>query len=1260
MRYRILGTLLLLSAITLRAADGRESVTQLSMRTALADNCVNDVLSDSRNLMWIGTAAGLDLYDGIHLTHVPFLDATDALQPIVHILAEDPSGILWAGTSDGLYRRNGNRLEMCRFLCKELDGVSVRHMCCGKDGFLWIAVIGHRILRIGTSDSEIETLPLSVTAICCAPGGGIYAADGEGRIFFWEGGGTDPVPLPEKQFAVLSGKRISRMVCIGSRIFLAMEDGSAFCIDREDQVCSSLPLIKRMRGVIGRSEEKEFWIAARGGVHVLDSTLAEIRTLLPFNDNSFRCLAQGRNGTVLAGTLLEGAALIAPNQTRLRHYSDANDGSSYKVRDFAETPDGRIWIGSDTRGLLCLDPRDPDAQPSRSYFPRKNITGLMAEGNKLWIGALDNEMSVTLLDTDSGKTTAFPDAGKNVYTFARDRKGRLWIGSKDGFCMGQDHADGTFARELFIPCTQVCRIICVQDGSIWVATTGGQVFHCKESGINTYKIPKFNFLTDIAEDSTGHIFATSEGGGLWEFDPERDCFMALSDIETRLLKISSWGDLLWITGAKGIHILNPGDRKQLPLIPVKALGIDGFNYSSNFIASDGTLYAGTSDGFIAFSVQRLSEQTPSLEAPVISSLHILSSSHRQADDCFICPSSVNLGRKAHSFEVNVSPLDYAPLPDKQLFWKIDGLNEWTPVRDGSFPVYDLPVGKYRLRIKSISLSGKGSPETIMYLRAQPSLMLSPGAFISYFIIFLLSVIFIAVYFSRSARQRAEHEHERQMLASKMEFLTAIAHEIRTPLSLLQIPLEFLIQKYSSSADGSVQENLEIMRRNSLKLTVLINELLDFRKLSDSSFRIHPETMDIRSIIRDAHRRFLSSFLQDGKTLSISTPDTLVSCETDVRLLGRILDNLFSNALKYSAHHTAVILSVFGNDAVISVESDGEPLPEDVRELIFKPFYRYGKDTSANVEGTGLGLSTSRQFATLLGGSLKMDEDLNVNRFILRIPVSVEDISPVGLPVVEVKDKSVMVVEDDKDMARVIGDVLGDAYNVTYASSGRSALDMIASGASPSLIVSDIIMPGMDGIALTKSLKGDLSTSHIPVILLSAEIPDVYMQESIDEGADAYLEKPFSPKKLHSTVDNLIENRRRIYDFYVASLPTGNALPSGRVSTMEQKFLRTITEYVSAHLDRDITLDDLAEVVCMSSSTLYKKMKAYADISPMEFVMKMRIQKAVELLKDDSFSVQDVAVAVGFNTHSFFSECFKREFGITPRQWRARNVPKTSK
>jgi len=1250
---RLLAIWLFLALAFRAGAQEAWQTSQLDMQGGLGDNCVNDVLLDSRNYLWIGTNAGLDFYDGNNMVQVAFPEAANAVPPVVFSLAEDNAGVVWAGTSDGLFHSDKDRLEMWRMDREEFRGVSFRQICCGKDGFLWIVVSERNLSRINTRTAQVDVFPIDAIFICASPDGTVYALSSDYRIFILTGGA--PYLVNYYSASMLAGVTISRMAYAGGSLFLFAESGGVYDIELESLELRQLPFVSRVRDAAGLPDG-EIWLAARDGIHVLDSTLTPLRVMRPLRDNSFRCLSEDPEGGVWAGTLFEGLAHISPDVVRFRRYGDEFAPGRFKARDFAETPDGRIWTGTDTRGLLCLDPSAPE-RAARQFFPGRNVTGLMAEGRFLWIGTIDNELPVMRLDTESGKTVAFPSAGKSAYAFCRDTQGRLWIGGQDGFLVGRDSADGRFEVEISMPTKQVCRILCASDGAIWVAIINGSIIRYKSSDYSTYRIPISNILTDISEDGKGRIFATSEGTGLWEYNRETDTFQSVGLTDTRLLKISSYGELLWITGSHGIQMLNPNDPRPLPLISTEILGIDSFNYSSNFISGDGTLYAGTSDGFISFSVSELQKASSVVRKPSVSSFRILSSSGKTEEGRFLRPRAMLLDSKTRSFEVSVSLLDYALFPLANLFWKIDGIGDWTQVEDGRFTVYDIPSGKWKLRLKAVSLSGEESEEAIVDLRVRPPLLLRPLAFVLYIVFFLMIAFGIAIIVDRKAKAKVEMEQERKILASKMDFLTSIAHEIRTPLSLVQIPLEELIRKFSSTADGSVQENLDIMRRNSMKLTVLINELLDFRKLTDSTYQIHPEFLDLRTVLKDAHRRFLPMFVQEGKTLSIQMQEAPVYCETDVRSLGRIFDNLLSNALKYSSHHAAIRLSVSGHDAVVNVENDGTIIPKDVREEIFRPFYRYEDNTSNGVEGTGLGLSTSRKFASLLGGSLSMDDDMGINRFLFTIPVSAEESPGSGLPVVESKDKSIMIVEDDRDMARVIGDILGEVYNIIFAFNGQEALKKIDSGSSPTLVVSDVIMPEMDGIAFTKALKSNLATSHIPVILLSAEVPDVFMQESLEGGADAYLEKPFSPKKLRSTVDNLIENRRRIYEFYISSLPSSGELPTGRVSAVEQKFLRSIQEYVSENLYKNITLDDMAEVVCLSPSTLYKKMKEYADISPMEYVMKVRLHRAVELLKDDSLSVQEVASAVGFNTHSFFSECFKREFGMTPRQWRSRNITK---
>ena len=1230
----------------------------LDVQTGLSDNCVNDILFDSADFLWIGTNEGLDFYDGVNIVHFDLLDQENGRASVVFSLCEDPAGTIWAGCSNGLYSVSKSTDGVSRFDAPELNNAVVRQMCCDKNGLLWIALGGCDLICLDTHTKTITTYPVVCKSLCTSSDGSVYVLSKDDSLMFLSDGASVFDGLSAKIDSFISGKDISRLVCADEMLFMTDVNNSPYVLDLRSMEILHLDFLSKMRDVIKHSS-RELWVAARDGIHVLDTNLVRKRVFRPYHDNSFRCLAEDSDGGIWGGTLFEGLACVCSNHLDFRHYSEKFSGGSFKARDFVEDAKGRIWVGSDTRGLLCLDPQKDCESSICKYFAGRNITGLMAEGNRLWVGTIDNELPVACLDSEDGNIVYYPLAGKSAYAFCRDSDGRLWIGGKSGFTVGRDNNNGHFEKEIFVPSAQVCRIICSSDNSVWVASVSGKVFHYAASSFTTYHIPVSNILTDIAEDANGRILATSEGSGLWEFDREQARFKPCAGRESHQYKIAMEkdGNLLWITGSKGIKVLNIYDDTPLPDITRESLKIDRFNYSSNFIDSKGTLYAGTSDGFISLSTHNLLQTSSPVRPPVISSFHTLASSGETEGSILLCPGKINIGSKARSFKVNVSPLDYAHFPRKKLFWKIDGWSDWTPVEGGSFSVYDMPVGKWNLKIKAVSFAGEASEETILKLTVQPHVLLSLPAILVYFLILIIALVEVAVLTNRRAKAKAAKLHKRELFESKMEFLTSIAHEIRTPLTLVQVPLEALMRKFASSKDTSVQENLDIIRRNSLKLTILINELLDFRKLSDSTFQIRPEFLDVRNIVKDAHRRFHPMFLQEGKSLSICVPEEPVYCETDVRSFGRILDNLLSNALKYSQNRTALVLSADGKDAVLCLENDGKIIPEDFRKKVFKPFYRYEVHDEEKIEGTGLGLSTSLQFAQMLGGSLVMDDDITVNRFVFTIPLAVSHEYSTPFSEVRSKEKVVMVVEDDKDMVSVIRNVLSDSYDVLTAYNGKEALEKIEKGASPSLIVSDVIMPEMDGIQFTKQLKSSLSTSHIPVILLSAEIPDTLMQKSLDTGADAYLEKPFSPKKLRSMVDNLIDNRKRVYEFYLSSLPSDAKLPTGRVSAQEQKFLRTIQEYVSENLHRSISLDDLAGAVCLSSSSLYKKMKEYADISPMEYVMKVRLHRAVELLRDDSISVQDVAMAVGFNTHSFFSDCFKREFGMTPRQWRVKNITK---
>ena len=679
----------LLSVLPSFGAEADRRVSRVDESDGLSDNTVNAVLRDSRGFLWIGTNGGLDFYDGCNFVKVSFERGDGAGRPVVFSLAEAPDGTVWAGTSEGLayLDKDGEGMKYH----PAFDSSSIRKMCCDDGGWLWIAFRGSKVARLNTATGEKSYLDVVCPAVCRGVDGAVYALSEDGQVLVSPDGGPDLDVLISE--GLLPG--LSRIFSSGQYLFLVSDSDATQVCDIHTKEIRPLHYINRLRDVL-QGPDGQFVLAARDGIYYADSTLALSNILRPFHDNSFRCLStDGRDG-FWAGTLFEGLAQVTPDRLQFRHVTAASSAVSFKARDFVETSDGRVWAGTDTRGLVCVN----SSGGPGVFFPGRNVTGLFPEGDNLWVGTIDNELPVALLETATGKISYFPEAGKSAYAFCRDRDGRLWIGGKDGFLVGKEGPGGTFGKDLFIPTSQVCRILLSRDGSMWVACISGMIFRYAGSAFSSYQIHVPNILTDIAEDALGRIFATTEGGGLWEYRESSNDFVACREAESRLFKMAAdpAGKLLWITGAHGIHIINPDDQRALPVIPREVLEVDGFNYSSCFIASDGTLYAGTSDGYVSFSTRQLKEPS-GISAPVISAFRILSSSGEGDGKCFLFPSSVNLGRNSRSFQVNVSTLDYSSFPSGKIFWKIEGRGDWTPVQDGSFTVYDIPSGESSLPLR---------------------------------------------------------------------------------------------------------------------------------------------------------------------------------------------------------------------------------------------------------------------------------------------------------------------------------------------------------------------------------------------------------------------------------------------------------------------------------------------------------------------------------------------------------------------------------
>ena len=512
-------------------------------------------------------------------------------------------------------------------------------------------------------------------------------------------------------------------------------------------------------------------------------------------------------------------------------------------------------------------------------------------------------------------------------------------------------------------------------------------------------------------------------------------------------------------------------------------------------------------------------------------------------------------------------------------------------------------------------------------------------------------------------EKFEQEKEQELYTTKIDFFTNVAHEIRTPLTLIKCPLENVL------ADRELSENvrmeLEIMDQNVERLLNLINQLLDFRKTENKGFKLNPKEYNIGTIVHSVYKYFTTLAKQRGIKFEVEVPEEELLASVDKEALTKILSNLFANALKYARTYVYLHLSVDEKNEVftISMSNDGNIVPIEMRENIFKAFvqYRDGKDI---VSGTGIGLAMARYLAELHQGMLVMDRELDCNRFILSIPIlhqtlpddSEEQHKKPGYDdedrEVSDKDKrevaSILVVEDNKDMLAFVFRQLSSLYHVLIAENGVEALDVLEQK-SVDLIISDIMMPLMDGVELCKHLKQNLDYSHIPVILLTAKTNLESRIEGLEEGADAYIEKPFSMEYLRANVANLLSNRERLRRHFI-EFPFIKADAMAQTKA-DEMFISKLNEYVLRHLDNtDLQIDDIADAMNMGRSNFYRKLKGILNMSPNEYLRLFRLKQAASILKEGTYGVVEVSYMVGFSTPSYFSGCFKKQFGVLPKDF----------
>ena len=1050
-------------------------------------------------------------------------------------------------------------------------------------------------------------------------------------------------------------------------------------------------------------DKKTLWVATERGIYTYNKETREIQHLTynpnddySLSDNAIYSLYKDAEGGIWIGSYFGGIDYYPTQYATFEKYYPIigqNSLSGKVVREFCEDEDGNLWIGTEDGGLNKFNPKTKEFSPCPLAGLHYNVHALSMDNHTLWIGTYSKGLYSLDLKTHRSRHYLMGHAentlnDNNIYSMCRTSAGQLYIGTTTVLNL-YNHETNDFTRIHKMDGIFVFNILEDSKGNIWFATYNSGIFKYNprnnswKNYVSTPGVPHglpYNKVISIYEDSKQRLWFTMLGRGFCSFNQDTEEFTTYdssqglaNDVIYKIVEANN--DILWLTSNKGLIRFDLKTKTSNIYADNNGLLTNQFNYSSGIKSKDGTIYFGCINGFIAFKPESFTENTYFPPVAITDFLLFNKSADIGTKDSPLSQSvtytrEINLKYNQNSFAFRFAALCYAAPEENYLSYTLKGFDkEWYNVGRNSVINYsNLPYGTYIFHLRGSNSDGKwNEKERILKIHILPPFYLSGWAYFIYLLLGILSVVGIIYYFRKrneqkhqQAMEKFEREKERELYTAKIDFFTNVAHEIRTPLTLIKSPLENVLVSPNVSAD--IRDDLEIMNLNTTRLLDLVNQLLDFRKTETRGFQLNFVECNISDILQQIYMRFTPLARQKKLEFVIECSESIYA-SIDREALTKIISNLFTNAIKYSETYIHVRLWMEDTCWFLSVCNDGNVIPMEMREEIFKPFIQYKDGFSRKVSGTGIGLALARSLAELHEGNLIMDDSQKQNCFILSLPVKHEHTIAISKSEVKLKEDpkeedprqlqqkpryTVLIVEDNVEMLAFVVRQLSPVYQILTATNGVEALKVLE-GHTVNLIVSDIMMPEMDGLELCDRIKSDLDYSHIPIVLLTAKTTLQSKIDGLKSGADAYIEKPFSVEYLKVSVANLLSNHEKLHAAFAHSpfIQTN----SMAMTKADETFLKTLNEVIVANMQNpDFCLDDMASLLNMSRSSLNRKIKGVLDMTPNDYIRLERLKKAAQLLREGECKVNEVCYMVGFNTPSYFTKCFQKQFGILPKDF----------
>ncbi|MFR2069443.1 MAG: two-component regulator propeller domain-containing protein [Bacteroides nordii] len=983
------------------------------------------------------------------------------------------------------------------------------------------------------------------------------------------------------------------------------------------------------------------------------------------------------------------------------------------VYDITQDSKGILWIATKGDGLVRAESVAPNGLSYKLSRYRYNEDDMYSLSNdnvycvyedhngRIWIATFAN--GINYVSKDKAGNTIFVNHRNNLKGYpidlcyktrfiTSDNNGYLWVGTTAGavafdenFKTPEEIQFHHFSRNpndaKSLSNNDVHWIIATKKKELYLATFGG--------GLNK--------LLSIDKNGNGVFKSYSVLDGL-----PSDVLLSIREDKKQNL---------WMSTENGISKFIPGEERFENYDDRSITFRVRFSEAASAVTSKGKMLFGASNGIFMFDPDSINKSR--FVPPIVLSKLVITNQDIVPGEGSVLKVGLDdtkelvLSHKENIFAIQYAALDYTNPQNIQYAYILEGFeHQWTyadRLRNATYT--NLPKGHYTFKVRSTNSDGVWVDNTrFLDIVVLPSFWETPLAYFLY-VLFILLVIFVAVYILFTIyRLKHEVSVEQQVSDIKLRFFTNISHELRTPLTLIAGPVEYVLK--NSKLPEDAREQLVVVERNTNRMLHLVNQILDFRKIQNKKMKMQVQRVNIVAFVRKVMDNFESLAEEHNIDFLFETEKDELYLWVDEDKLEKIVFNLLSNAFKYTPGGKLIRVFIHEDEGTVSVgvQDQGIGIAENKKKSLFVRFENLVDKNLFNQASTGIGLSLVKELVEMHKAVISVDSKLGEGscfkvdflkgkehyddtvEFILEdattasmtIPAPVMDATASVIPIVnpdegiqdeeseETSNKEVMLlVEDNQELRAFLRTIFSSTYRVVEAADGMEgwskALKFV-----PDIIISDVMMPEKDGIEMTKELRANMTTSHIPIVLLTAKTSIESKLEGLEYGADDYITKPFSATYLKARVENLLSQRRKLQSLYrdnlmnnthVSSLSTSEEAATEEeklpdMSPNDRKFMDKLVELMEANMDNgDLVVDDLVREVAVSRSVFFKKLKTLTGLAPIEFIKEMRINRAAQLIETGEFNMTQISYMVGINDPRYFSKCFKSKLGMTPTEYR---------